>query len=268
MLDLSRSKQTAYKIAYKRMASIEDIPVSSLTIEKLQDVVDAETSTFYPARDMKNVFSHLYKRAMAQQEVGVNLSEFIRLPELEEDEPVPFNEEELKKLWADYGAGHRTTGYILLMIYSGMMPGELVKADKSMIDWEKQQFLGCGLKTDKRKEIPIGIINFMLPVLQDLCALSTKEKLLCMNRWYFYDDFHEVMARCGIADRTPYACRHTTATALALAGVPEEDIKVIMRHAKVETTRKYIHKEFDISPFLEVMNQSFKEIKNGTVTSL
>jgi len=254
MLKLSKSKQGHFKTAYNKLSPIALIPISELTINDLQDLVYEAAPTYYPAKDMKTLLSHLYTRAAAQQDVGTNLAEYIELPDLEEGEAKPFNEEDLKKLWADYGNGNKLTGYILLMIYSGMMPGELIKAEKNMIDWDKQQIVGCGLKTKKRKETPIVVADMMLPVLKDLCTYSSLEKLLTMRRDAFYDEFHVILTRCGVEDRTPYACRHTTATALALGNIAPSVIQEVMRHTKFSTTERYIHKEVDIAPMLDALN--------------
>lgn len=255
MLKLSKSKQTHFKTAFKKMEDIQHRPIHMLTINDLQDTVDEKAPTFYPAKDIKTLLSHLYNRAAAQDDVRTNLAEYIVLPELEETEQRPFDENDLKKLWKDYGEGNKMSGYILLMIYSGMMPGELRRCTKDMIDWESQQILGCGLKTKKRKETPIMIADFIVPVLQDLCEYSSTDRLFVNFFENFYNGFHEVLARCEIEDRTPYACRHTTATALALGNIAPAVIQEIMRHTKFSTTERYIHKKVDRTPMLEALNK-------------
>ncbi|HHY53148.1 MAG TPA: tyrosine-type recombinase/integrase [Clostridiales bacterium] len=256
MLKISKSKQGHYMAAWRKLvkAKITNIPIADLTIQDLQNAVDQQASTYYPAKDMKQVLSHLYTRAQAQQVVLSNLAEFIELPELEESDPFPFNEDDLKKLWSDYGKGNKMTGYILLMIYTGMMPGELFKATKDMIDWDKQQIVGAGLKTKKRKQTPIVIADFLIPVLRDLCEFSQTDKLLAVHRDTFYDEFHEILFRCGIEDRTPYACRHTTATAMALGNIAPTVIQSVMRHAKFSTTERYIHTDRDTATMLNAVN--------------
>lgn len=258
MLKLSKSKQTQYKIAFGRLSKIENALINQLTIDDLQNAVDENTETYYPARDMRNLLSHLYKRAAAQQDVTSNLAEYICLPELEEKTPFPFSENDIKILWKDYGNGNKLTGYILLMLYSGMMPGELFQCKKDMIYWEENKIVGCGLKTKKRKETPLLIADFMIPVLKDLCEYSKSKKLLCMNRDTFYDEFHKTLARCNIKDRTPYACRHTTGTALALGNIAPLVIQEIMRHSKFSTTERYIHMETSSEPMICALN-SLKE---------
>lgn len=261
MQKLSKSKQTAYKIAYNKIESyssvydIVNMPIKDLTINHLQEMVNSVAATYYPARDIKNLLSHLYKRAMAQKDVMVNLANFIILPELEEEAPNPFNEDELKKLWNDYGKGNKFTAYILLMIYSGMMPGKLFRAEKNMVDWEKQQIIGCGLKTKKRKITPIIIADFIIPVVKEICDNAATEKLLSIGENNFYKEFHETLSRCEIEDRTPYACRHTTATALALGNIAPAIIQEVMRHTKFSTTQRYIHVDVDTAPMLDAVNK-------------
>ena len=85
-LDLSHSKQTAFDIAWKKLSDLAHREIGSITIGDIQDVVNRKAPTYYPAKDMKTVLSHLYKRAVAEGTARTNLAEFIRLPALEEKE--------------------------------------------------------------------------------------------------------------------------------------------------------------------------------------
>ena len=242
LLDLSKSKQTAFKIAWSKLEELAPIRMDELTIGRLQECVDRKAPTYYPAKDMKTVLSHLYKRAVAEGNARTNLSEFIRLPPLEEKEMQPFTEEELHKLWKAYGDGDRIIGFVLLMIYTGMMPGELAKFTPEMVNWDKGEILGCGLKTKKRKQTPIVIPAMLEPVLHHLIDTSEGAKYVVdMNRWTFYDEYHEALKKAGVRDLPPYSCRHTTATALALGNIAPSVIQEVMRHTKFSTTQRYIH---------------------------
>lgn len=253
MKELSKSKQTAYKIAYGRMDELKKRYMESLTIDDLQSTVNKNASTHYPAKDMRDLLSNLYNLAMAQRLVTINLARFIVLPELVEKEQVPFYKDEITTLWKDYEAGNTFTGYILLMCYSGMMPGELMEAKKENIDWERQEIMGCGLKTKRRKKTPIVVADFMLPVLQALCDYSKSDKLLCMNKDNFYKTYYATLNRVGIEKKTPYSCRHTTATELVLDETSLLVVKKIMRHSNLASTQRYAH--MDTAPMLEALNQ-------------
>ena len=240
---LSQSKQTAFKIAWNKLGSIAFKEIGSITIGDLQAVINEKAPTYYPAKDMKTVLSHLYKRAVAEGTARTNLTDFIKLPALDEKEQTPFSEVELHKLWTSYGNGEHFLGFVLLMIYTGMMPGELLKLTTDAIDMEAQEISGIGLKTKTRKENAIVFPDVLVPVLAALCERSTSKKgyLVGMNKDRFYKEYYAALERAGVRSLTPYSCRHTTATALALGNIAPSVIQSVMRHAKFSTTERYIH---------------------------
>lgn len=252
MKKLSDSKVTAYNIAYDKLSDIYARRIGSLTIDELQLQISRKASSYYTAKDIQNLLSHLYKLAIAQRYADVNLARYLVLPDLVVAEQKPFVKAEIETLWRDYEAGNVFTGYILLMCYTGMMPGELLAARKENINWERREITGCGKKTATRKETPIVIADFMSPVLESLCEYSTSEKLLCMNKDNFYKRYYETLERLGIERRTPYACRHTAATELTLEGVSLAVVKNIMRHSRLASTQHYVH--VDTAPMREALN--------------
>ena len=239
--ELSKDKQTAYRIAWRRWAALATRKLEDLKIETLQAAMDEAASTYYTARDMKNLMSHFYKHGLANQTVSVNLAQYLQLPPANASEQTPFNADELDSLWKDFAAGNTFTGYILLMIYTGMMPGELLQARKEHIDWDGKQIRGAGLKTATRKAAPIVLADAILPVLRVLVDTSPGEKLIHINKDNFYREYYATLERIGARRLPPYSCRHTTGTDLAKASVPAFTIQKIMRHAKITTTQLYAH---------------------------
>ena len=252
-LKLSDSRKEKYNIAWRKLESLWFWKIDMLTTFDLQNAVDSNADTYYTARDLKDLLSKLYQAAMPDEYVKTNLSKFIELPELVAKEQQAFQTDEINKLWADYTNGNWWTGYILLMIYTGMMPGELLDARKEHIDWEGKQIVGAGKKTAKRRESPIVLADFIIPVLADLCEHTSGEKLIRINKDRFYDVYYDVLEQAGCRRLTPYSCRHTAATSLALENIQPSIIQKIMRHAKYTTTEKYIH--IAIDPMLEAVNK-------------
>ena len=240
---LSGSKKSAYKKARERIDSIIGRKIDTVTVADLQAVVDKESSSYYTARDIKTLFSHIYKKALPDQFVTSNLAEFIVLPELDEKEAEPFTADEVQKIWEAFAGGETFAGYLLVMIYSGMMPGELFACKTDMIDYDRCEIFGCGKKTKKRKkEVPIVFPDFVAPVLEKLTDELSKNGILQpLTPNDFYDAYHECVKRIGIRDLPPYSCRHTTGTEAARLNLSAPVIQNVMRHSKITTTQKYIH---------------------------
>lgn len=250
---LSASRKEKYAIAWRKLERLWFTKIDLLTTFDLQDTVNDQASTFYTARDLKDLLSKLYQMALPDQYVKSNLAEYIELPELNAKKQEAFTAEEIAKLWTDYADGNWWTGYILLMIYTGMMPGELLGCQKDFIDWQGKQIRGAGKKTKERKETPIVLADVILPVLSDLCDHTAGEKLIKINKDNFYQVYYETLQRAGCRRLTPYSCRHTAATSLAMENIPPSVIQKVMRHAKFSTTEKYIH--ISIDPMLEAVNK-------------
>ena len=251
--ELSKSRKTTYRSAYNKLKPLWLRTLRDLRIEELQATIDA-VEGYYPRHDMKQLLSLLYDIAEINGDVDKNISKFIRLPKLIEKEKEAFDEKEILAIWADYNAGYTFSGYLLLMIYAGMGPGELQNTYKHMINWEEQTIVGAGVKTRKGKQWPIIIADDLLPVLRELCKLSVRsEKLLPMGETKFRKIYKEAIQRMGIRHLAPYCCRHTCATALALAGVEATIIRAIMRHTKYQTTLRYTH--IQVRPLVDGVNK-------------
>lgn len=243
MTKLSDGRQTAHRIARKRIEPIIGRRIDTLTLDDLQRVLNESCESYYPARDVKSLLSKLYQRAMIAQtpSVSVNLAQALVLPDLEESEAEPFTRSEVDAFWALEAAGDDFVGYILLLIYTGMMPAELMSCKVSMIDYEKHEIFGCGRKTSARKEIPIVFPDFLSPLVRDLASGSPKDKLLPINRDNFYKRYYATLEAAGVRKLPPYSCRHTYGTEVVKLGATAAVVQRMLRHSRLETQRRYTH---------------------------
>ena len=244
MLKLSQDKQTAYKIARKRLEPIISRKIDTLTVEDLQAVLNEKCSSYYTAKDVRDLLSNLYKRAMASNHPAVNqnISKHLVLPALEEHEAEPFTEDEVKAIWKVYEAGDKIAGFTLLMIYTGMMPSELMRLEKSMIDLDSLEIRGAGKKTKVRKKAVIVFPPFMRAVIEDLTNYSPlSDKLYPVNKDRFYEQYYASLERAQVRRLTPYSCRHTYGTEIVKAGLHPAMIQKLLRHSNQKTQEKYTH---------------------------
>lgn len=236
------STMAAYRTAFKRRIepAIGDLPIDVVSLRDLEQIISP--LTYDPAKDVKDLMSLLFKRAIGDGFVMVNPCPLLQLPEHQAAKVPAWSADEIESLWKAWGSGNRIAGCCLLMIHSGMMPGELMKCKIDMINWEDHTIIGCGMKTKERRENPIVFPPVIEPVLKDLSDTTPSRKgfLLGMNKDKFYDEFREMKTALKIRPEViPYSGRHSTATELELLGVQPSVIASVLRHKNYATTAKH-----------------------------
>lgn len=243
-----KSTQDAYNVAWRKRirGTIGDRPIDEIGLDDLNAIVAG--CTYDPAKDVRDLMSILFQRAIVDRQTTVNPAPMMTLPLQQSEEVVPWNASEISTLWKAWGNGERVAGYCLLMIYSGMMTGELLRCKEDMINWEDQQIIGCGLKTKKRKEMPIHFPHIIEPILRELCATKSGKRggegyILDVSERAFYERFAKMKTALDIRPEVrPYSSRHSTGTELTLMGVEPAIIIDIMRHKNYTTTLKHYTK--------------------------
>lgn len=242
---LSDSKQRSYECAWRRIPDrIKNSRIKDVNLSDLQKTIDG--LSYYNSRDIKTLLSRIYEIAIAQQDAAANLAKYMELPVLKESESTPFSIEEVEQMWASYESGNGFIGYALLMIYTGMMPGELVLIKKSMVEIENKRIVGAGIKTKERKQRSIVLPDKIVPVVEHLLDRGKKDMLYGRSDTTFRYEYYEAIEKAGVRSLPPYSCRHTTATLLALnETVAPFLITKAMRHATPIVTERYKHAEED-----------------------
>lgn len=239
---LSNSKQTAYQIAWGKLKPLHYKQVDAITVFDLRTIAESTAPTYYPRKDIKTLLSHLFKLAGADGFASKDLPDYIQLPTLEEKERQPFSDLEQGALWKAYESGCKDARIPLVMIYTGMMPGEVMQLRADMIDWDERVIRGVGIKTKVRKESVVYIPDCLLPILQELCEESKRGKLFEINKDSFYAHYYAALETAGCRKLTPYSCRHTTATALAITqNIAPQTVKKIMRWSTTRMLDRYAH---------------------------
>lgn len=245
MTELSKGKQSAYRTAWNKLKSIHDVRVDAITVDLMQKTVSEACKTFDPAKDCRSLLTNLFELAASERWTARELPSFITLPEHEEKERIPFNADEQKKIWAAYDNGDIRAARHLLMIYSGMMPGELQILKVENIDLDNKIILRSGLKTKIRKRTPVVLADCIIPVVQDLIDHAQPSGYIWKrNEKLWYDEYYAVLQENECRKLSPYSCRHTTATALAVdQNVAPQTIKKIMRWSTAKLLDHYAHPE-------------------------
>lgn len=241
--DLSPSKQTGYRIAWGKLSALHSYPADHVTVSDLQSAVAAVAFTYYTARDCRTVLTRVIEIAAAEGWCSKDLPSFIRLPPLEEKARDAFSDLEQAALWRLYESGDLRVAVPLLMIATGMMPGELLALRVKNIDLQAHKITGIGLKTKVRRESPVYLPTDIHPVLEDLIASARPDGyLLPRDKKRFYLDYYAALDAAGCRRLEPYCCRHTTATRLAVTeNLAPQTIRRVMRWSTVRMLDRYAH---------------------------
>lgn len=208
---------------------------------------------------LKSMFNLMYDYAVLATLVQYNPARQFVLKgiqnkiERKRKDKVPFSPEHESELWNDLDFGY--TRMVLINIYSGWRPEELLELEKKNIDLDHMTMTG-GMKTDAgfNRTIPIH------PKIADLVKYYYDKSA---GELLFYDyngahpstmtydkyrgRFKKILARHGWQDVYSPSCpRHTFSTRAKKARMDELARKKIMGHEIVDVTDKhYTHLELD-----------------------
>ena len=240
---LSKSKQVAYKGAWKKLLAIHYRPVDQISISELRNTVTSAANTYYTCRDCKQILTHLFSLAAIDGWCNKDLPSYIVLPKLEEKERRVFSEDEQRALWKSYENGDIRAAIPLLMICTGMMPGEMLALKVENIDLEAHRIIGIGMKTKVRKENPVFIPDDAVPIVEDLIANAQPSGYIFAHvedKWY--RNYYDAIEAAGCRRLEPYCCRHTTATRLAVnENIAPQTIRRMMRWSTTRMLDRYAH---------------------------
>ena len=146
-------------------------------------------------------------------------------------------------LWKLYESGDLRAAIPLLMICTGMMPGEAQSLKVDNINIPNQRITGIGMKTKVRKESPIFIPQDAIPLVEDLISNAQPTGYIWpRNEEKWYRDYYAALEAAGCRRLEPYCCRHTTATRLAITeSIAPQTIQRAMRWSTSRMLDRYAH---------------------------
>ena len=250
-LNIGKSKQISYNTAYKRLAPLHFRKMSEIRFDDMQKLVDACPGAYYPKQDMKVLLNKVFGYALINEYCKVNYAEHIKLPPLEKSKKDAFTEDEINNFWKAYENGDEFSGYILVMIYTGMRYGEISTILKENIHLDERYMIG-GIKTEAGKNRQILIAEKIVPIMEKLYSKS-KKLLVEMSEEEFYLRFKDSIKIASVRPLTPHCCRHTFATLMAKNNVHSSIIKEAAGHANYSTTLGYTH--IPLETKLEAVNK-------------
>jgi integrase len=247
--DSDRQNKNAYTMAYNHSHDLHHLKFIDVRKVHMQEAINECEKGYSTKSKMKVLYTQLYKFAMENDLVDKDYSQFVTVPENEkETSRKPFSAKEIELLWKNLDKD--TVDTVLIMIYTGLRPGELVLIENENINLEERYMRG-GIKTKAGKNRVIPLNKKILPLIEK--RMDPNQKYLMVNSkggkmsypTFRKDRFAPLMKELKLKHKA-HDCRHTFATLMDNAGANKLSIKRIMGHASQDITDQvYTHKDIE-----------------------
>ena len=98
------------------------------------------------------------------------------------------------------------------------------------------------MKTKERKTKTVLLPDDIIPVLEDVISKTETDLLYNVTEAQFYNLYYASLEQAGITRHlTPYSCRHTTATVLAVhENIAPQTLQRVMRWKSTRMMDRYV----------------------------
>ena len=217
---LSDSARGAYQQGWGYLSVYADRPISTLTIEHLQQVVNDCDKKKATRQNIVLTAKQIWKFAMSRDLVDNNPAQYLVVPDGRDDEHgVPLTDDELRILWKH--KDDKTVAAALVMCYSGFRIGAFKTLE---INLDEMYFRG-GLKTAAGKNRIVPIHSSIIPLVKNL------SKPIIPNDQNYRRALYPKLKELGISEHTPHDFRHTFSRLCEKYGVREADRKRLLGHS-------------------------------------
>lgn len=248
----SASTLGCYRAAMNHFRTVWGYKLNYITIEDLQDCMDACENGKRTQQNMKSLCGLMYKYAIPRGFAKLNLGEYLRVggEDTGAREGLPLSVVETLEAVQDTVPG---AAYVLCQCYLGYRPTELLTVDAAQYD-RKERVLRGGIKTTAGKGRAVTISPKIQPIIDRL----TKDKIggpifsrsdgTEMPIKEFRELFYRVLESIGVENPvneygyhryTPHSCRHTFATLIKRVKGADKDKLELIGHTSNEMLRHY-----------------------------
>lgn len=245
---LSPKTVESYEVAWNHLSQLGDEKVRDLKTSHIQNIIDKMAKqglSYSSCHKVKTLAGILFKYAMADDIVDKNYAEMVQLPSKDNKKKEVFTDIEIKAI-EELAKTDPWANTILILIYTGMRVGELLKLTKFNVDIKNMVIIG-GIKTDAGKDRIIPIHSKVQSYVKHWYStdseylINRKGKKVSVN-YYRTNLYYPALEKAGARKLSPHICRHTFASLMARAKVDTKSIQEIIGHADYSTTANiYTH---------------------------
>lgn len=165
--NISESNAKGYNASYKICKSIYNIKFSDLRLSHLQGVVDNSGKNYPTLKKLRILFNQLFDYAVSNGIISKekHIVEYLDIGEaVRSDKHYRFTDDEINIMWL-WSANNEYIQLILMLIYSGVRPGELFNLKRENVNLEERYFfIEKGKNENATRKVPIH--NKTLPFFE------------------------------------------------------------------------------------------------------
>ena len=228
-----------YEQAWRTLSPLHTHSIRHISVSQIESTVESSNAAPSTRKTIKTLLNQVYATAMRYDLADRNLADLIDI-----ETPVPHKVTRKVFTFAEVtDLFNRKTPIdcaILIAIYTGMRPGELLALDRTHIDLGSGCFRIPGSKTKSGQNRVIPIHPAILSIVQELTLKPGKFLLRTNhNKPLRYGTYKHALSILG---HTPHDTRHTFASYAHKSGMDELATKRILGHHVPDLTEAvYTH---------------------------
>jgi integrase len=156
--EISASNVNGYKAAYKLCESLYDMKFADIKLLHLQSVSDKSGKNYPTRKKLKILFNQLFDYAVKNEVITKerHIVEYLDIGKEEKsNKHYRFTEAEIESLWG-WANGNEYVQVILMLIYSGVRPGEFFNVKRTFVYLNDKYFIiEKGKNVNAARKVPI-----------------------------------------------------------------------------------------------------------------
>lgn len=238
---ISDSAVKSYRIAFKHISNIADMPITDIHFQHLQNVINpmhVKGLSYSSCKKVRTLLNQLFNYAIIKDYSITNYAQHLNLgPNIPTIKRRVFTRQQINKLWAiDTSYSHM----ILILLYTGLRIGELLNLRRQDINRRSSYLIVRHAKTKAGEGRIIPIHHRIMPLIEQIYR-NTDEYLYTISYTTFRKHFQDIMKHLN-CKHTIHDTRHTFASLLD-AVAPPNTLRSLLGHKQGDiTTRVYTHK--------------------------
>ena len=273
--EVSDSNINGYKASYKMCEAIYNIKFADLKLTHLQSVVDNSGKNHPSLKKLKILFNQLFDYAVMHEVIPKDrhIVEYLNIGKGEQStKHYRFTKAEIDTLWR-WADGNEYVQVILMLIYSGVRPGELFNTKCSCVDLEERCFtIEKGKNVNAARKVPIH--DRTLPFFEHwmskgneylITNLSGKKFQFDINHGAYLDSYWTPIlndigileytnAKGEVAEHLPDDTRHTFTTMWKEKKLDEAMRRKIQGHSG-KGIGEIVYTHFELEKLKEELNR-------------